>query len=183
MVSSVSSLSGSAWTSAMSQSGGVDLSAMRQKMLEKMYQDMDADGDSSISKDEFVTATEEMRTNMPQGMGSSDMPAAEDIFDEYDSDGDGTLSEDEFATYTSKMAPPPPPMGGPMGPGDPESESSASSSVEETEATTNDPADTNDDGEVTLQEQLAYLKKQIEKYEQLAAAESSAASSSTNAIA
>lgn len=173
MISSISSLSG------LSSSGSVDLSAMRQKMLEKMYSEMDTDGDSAVSKEEFVTALE---SRQPEGADASGMPSASDIFDEADTNGDGSLSQDEFTTYSAKMSPRGG-VGGPGGPGGPGgmggAQGGGASAIEEEDdgeddssTTATDPADTNGDGEVSMQEQLAYIRKQIEKYEQMMVAQS-----------
>jgi hypothetical protein len=183
MSSSLSSISG------LSSSSATERAAMRQQMLQKMYSDMDTDGNSAVSKDEFVTSLE---SHKPESSGStdSDMPSAEDIFDEADTDGDGSLTESEFTTYSAKMAPKggpggAPPMGGPRGAGGAQSSSAVSATEEEDDedddSSATDPADANGDGQVTVQEQLAYIKQQIEKYEQMAASES--ASGSTSALA
>ena len=83
--------------------GQVDFSALRQQRQAKMFQEMDADGSGSISKDEFSNWDKKMRERMPQMGNAGDMPSAEDIFALLDANGDGSLSQSELSAMGEKM--------------------------------------------------------------------------------
>lgn len=101
----------------------------------EMYDKMDADGDGSVTQEEFVAArpddvTEEMAAN---------------LYNSFDTDTSGSLTESEFETAMNQAPPPPPPPpggGGGMG-----------SSTEE--AQTFSELDTNQDGVVSAEELAA----------------------------
>ena len=99
----------------------------------EMYDKMDADGDGSVTQEEFVAArpddvTEEMATN---------------LYNSFDTDESGSLTESEFET-SMNQAPPPPPPGGGGGMG---------SSTEKSQ--TFSELDTNQDGVVSAEELAA----------------------------
>ncbi|MFH1022834.1 MAG: EF-hand domain-containing protein [Planctomycetota bacterium] len=83
-------------SSSGSRTGQADPSAMRQRMQEAMFKQLDADGNGSISKDEFAA----MKEKMPPVTSAS---ADGDIFTQADSDGDGALSRTEWAGLGDKM--------------------------------------------------------------------------------
>ena len=65
----------------------------------EMYDKMDADGDGSVTQEEFVAArpddvTEEMAAN---------------LYNNFDTDTSGSLTESEFETAMNQAPPPPPP--------------------------------------------------------------------------
>ena len=101
----------------------------------EMYDKMDADGDGSVTQEEFVAArpddvTEEMAAN---------------LYNSFDTYTSGSLSESEFETAMKQAPPPPPPPpggGGGMG-----------SSTEESQ--TFSELDTNQDGVVSAEELAA----------------------------
>lgn len=101
----------------------------------EMYDKMDADGDGSVTQEEFVAArpddvTEEMAAN---------------LYNSFDTDTSGSLTESEFETAMKQAPPPPPPPpggGGGMG-----------SSTEESQ--TFSELDTNQDGVVSADELAA----------------------------
>ena len=61
--------------------------------------DIDADGDGTLSSDEYET--------MISQMGISDGISAEDFFTQYDTDGDGEITKDEMDAARPPMGPPP----------------------------------------------------------------------------
>ena len=101
----------------------------------EMYDKMDADGDGSVTQEEFVAArpddvTEEMAAN---------------LYNSFDTDTSGSLTESEFETAMNQAPPPPPPPpggGGGMG-----------SSTEKSQ--TFSELDTNQDGVVSAEELAA----------------------------
>ena len=107
----------------------------------EMYDKMDADGDGSLTQEEFVAArpddvTEEMAAN---------------LYNSFDSDTSGSLTESEFETAMKQAPPPPPPPsggGGGMG-----------SSTEESQ--TFDELDTNQDGVVSAAELAAARPEEV----------------------
>lgn len=72
-----------------------DQSEMAKKMASRMMEEMDNDGDGSLSADEI-------------GVEQS-------VLSQADSDGDSKLSDSELIALMGQMAPPPPPSGGGMG--------------------------------------------------------------------
>jgi Ca2+-binding EF-hand superfamily protein len=82
------------------------------------------------------------------------------MFEETDSDGDGLISQAENEAIMSKMQQGGKPKGPPpaQGAGDASKSSSTSST-----STTYDVRDTDEDGEVTIQERLEYMLKQLEE--------------------
>lgn len=65
---------------------------------------IDADGDGTISADEYET--------MISQMGINDAVSADDFFAQYDTDNDGELTSEEYCAKDSNRMPPPP-MGPP----------------------------------------------------------------------
>ncbi|MBI5523499.1 MAG: EF-hand domain-containing protein [Desulfarculus sp.] len=84
-----SSYSYSLQTRSVSQTGQ---SEMAKKMAGRMMEEMDSDGDGSLSADEI-------------GVEQS-------VLSQADSDGDSKLSDSELIALMGQMAPPPPPPGG-----------------------------------------------------------------------
>ena len=100
----------------------------------EMYDKMDADGDGSVTQEEFVAArpddvTEEMAAN---------------LYNSFDTDESGSLTKSEYETAMNQAAPPPPPPGGGGGMG---------SSTEKSQ--TFSELDTNQDGVVSAEELAA----------------------------
>jgi Ca2+-binding EF-hand superfamily protein len=83
--------------------GQLDFSALRQQREAKMFQEMDADGSGSVSKDEFSSWDKKMREQMPQTGDAGSMPSAEDIFAQLDTDENGSLSQSELSKMGEKM--------------------------------------------------------------------------------
>jgi hypothetical protein len=152
-----------------STAGLSNIAAMRQKMFSKM----DADGNGSVSKDEFLKAAEKMQAQRPKAAEAQNMPSPEEIFKQADTNGDGSLSKDEFAALTDKMDEQRTKMGGPGGKGGAKAAAkanngSSSADGQNSQSNTDDPADTNGDGTVSLEERLAYnLKINLNTYNQV----------------
>ncbi len=152
--------------------------ATRQQRMEKMFQNADANGDGSISKDEFLNISEQMQAHRPQGAQNANAPSPDDIFKKLDTDGDGKISKDEFTAMLSKKQGTGHPMGGPrmggaMGGGmaKPMGNSAGATGSQGKDSSssasqTTDPADTNGDGVVSLAERLAYINKEAEASQQ-----------------
>jgi Ca2+-binding EF-hand superfamily protein len=145
-----------------------NFSAVHQQREAKMFQEMDADGSGSISKDEFTSWDKKMREKM-SGMGNAGgMPSADDIFTQLDSDGDGSISKDEFSAMAQKGPPSgPPPGGGAGGAGGAGGSGSTLQTLLDALSQNSDSSkstssgnslDTNGDGKVSLQEFIAGLK-------------------------
>lgn len=132
----VSSISGNSGMIAMQQ---MMIAAMQKKM-----QEADTDGKQGLSKEE-ISSVEAINDKG----GSHFLNALSQNFDKIDGDGDGQLSKDEIkAAEPSK-----PPMGPPPGmmmQGPPPSGDAESALTE-----TYDELDTNEDGEVSIQERIA----------------------------
>jgi hypothetical protein len=149
--------------------GQVDFSAMRQQREAKMFQEMDADGSGSVSKDEFASWQDKIQARMSEMTGAGQMPSADDIFSKADSDGNGSLSKTEFSAMGKMGGPPPgPPPGGGV-PGGANGGSAVSSlldalnseedeSSNSTSSTSSTKLDANGDGKITIQELTAWLQ-------------------------
>ena len=99
MVDSLSSVNG--LSSSYDGASQVDFLARRQRMLQKLMKQMDTNNDGTISKDEFVSASEKMQAER-QG-DTANMPSPEELFAGADSNGDQSLSVDELSTMLNKM--------------------------------------------------------------------------------
>ena len=100
--------------------------------VSEMYGKIDADGDGSVTQEEFVAARPE---NVTEEMAAN-------LYNSFDSDASGSLTETEFTTATSQTAPPPPPA-------------AAGSSRSSTESESFSELDTNQDGIVSAEELAA----------------------------
>ena len=136
------------------------------QMSERMMKKSDTNQDGSISRSELATSLEDA----PQAKDGSAAPDAEALFTKIDSDGDGSITQSELeadmesqgAQMSSGAAPSgtPPAQGGG---GAPASSSSSTDSSKVYEA-----ADTDKDGTVSVQEQMAYDLKHPEQAKQAA---------------
>lgn len=127
-------------------------STMLKQMQEEMFKRVDANGDSSISKDEFSTLSKSGGTQ-----GSADTEA---MFAQLDSDSDGAISRLESDAAIAKagqemQAQGVRPQGPPPGP--PPSGGGAADSEESDTTAIFDAMDTNEDGVVSLAEMTAAL--------------------------
>lgn len=139
--------------------------------------DIDADGDGTLSSDEYET--------MISQMGISDGTSAEDFFAQYDTDGDGEITKDEMNAARPTMGPPP--MGMPpqdkssqILPSDIDADGDGSLSSDEYEtlmeelglgnaSTSNDffnQYDTDEDGEITSTEMDSFAAQALKAYQQ-----------------
>jgi Ca2+-binding EF-hand superfamily protein len=140
-------------SSSVSASSGTD----RSDYLTQMFDQLDSDGDGTVTEDEFAAILDKQRGG---ASASSEETASTDtssktseLFAKTDTDGDGTLSADEFATAMAQMQaggppPPPPPPSDSTSEEDSDSVSSLFASV-----------DTDGDGVVSLAELQASLTK------------------------
>ncbi|MYM71459.1 EF-hand domain-containing protein [Duganella sp. FT134W] len=133
------------------------------RLATKMFDDMDADTDGAVSKDEFVKGLES------KGVSSDD---ATKQFDAIDKEGTGSITKDDLtAAIKSGDFKPPRPQGGGeggsqgasgvSGAGGAGGASAAGGSSSATK--TYEAADKNEDGTVTQQEQLVYDIAQASK--------------------
>eukprot|EP01030_Chromulinospumella_sphaerica_P009603 gene9603-9415_t len=122
-----------------------------------LFGKVDSDGDGAVSKTELQALLEAMSGGTASQTGVS----SDDAFAALDSDSDGSLTQAEFEagrpTGDGAQAAGMPPggaggAGGPRGAGGPGGPGGAGGT---SEATTYDPLDTNEDGEVSLTERLA----------------------------
>jgi Ca2+-binding EF-hand superfamily protein len=129
------------------------------QMAAQLFKKADVNGDGGIDKAEF-------KTMLSQGPGGKTGTMDTDkIFSEVDTDGNDRISQAENENAMKKMggqggAPPsgPPPGGMPpggMGGGGAQKSSAAGGSSSSSE--TYDVKDTNKDGKVSLQEEMAYI--------------------------
>lgn len=117
-----------------------------------MFKKLDTNSDGSISKEEFLA-------NIKKQDGDTDEKLTK-MFEETDTDGDGKITQAENEAAMKKMQ-----QGGkPKGPPPTQGAGAASkSSSSSSTSTTYDVRDTNKDGEVSIQEKLAYILKQLEE--------------------
>ncbi|TFW26605.1 EF-hand domain-containing protein [Duganella callida] len=151
MTSAISSLSGSGTTQATS----FDPSKGAARFASKVFGDMDADKDGSVTKDEFVKGLES------KGVSADD---AAKQFDAIDTQKSGAITRDDLeGAIKSGTFQPPRPQGGAHGGGRSEGAGGAqaaggagSVSTSSSSTKTYEAADSNQDGSVSQQEQLIY---------------------------
>lgn len=117
-----------------------------------MFKKLDTNSDGGISKEEFLA-------NIKKQDGDTDEKLTK-MFEETDTDGDGKITQAENEAAMKKMQQGGKPKGPPPTQGAGASSKSSSSS---STSTTYDVRDTNKDGEVSIQEKLAYILKQLEE--------------------
>lgn len=165
----------SALSSSSAAAIGAGSTAQKRPSADEMFQKLDSGDKGYLTQSDFASISKE----------GSDTAKAEEMFKKMDTDGDGKVTESEFKAASEKMdaarqsgghaalggahsA-----QGGPRQAVASSSDSSSSSSSEKTY----DPADTNEDGTVSQQEQQAYDAKQaqaqvaISTYESVASAQ------------
>ena len=117
-----------------------------------MFKKLDANSDEGISKEAFLA-------NIKKQDGDTDEKLTR-MFEETDTDGDGKITQAENEAAMKKMQQGGKPKGPPPAQGAGASSKSSSSS---SASTTYDVRDTDKDGEVSIQEKLAYILKQLEE--------------------
>jgi len=130
--------------SAVGSSGGIDRSQMASKMASRMVKDMDADGDGSVNKAEFV-----------KGLAAKGVSADEagKRFDAIDTKHAGTVSQGDIETaIKAGGAKKPSGAGGPPPGGGAKPGGAAKSS----DTKSYDKKDANKDGTVSTEEELVY---------------------------
>ena len=126
------------------------------QMAAQFFKKTDVNGDGGIDKAEF-------KTMLSQGPGGKTGTMDTDkIFSEIDADGNGKISQAENENAMKKMggqggAPPSGPPPGGMGGGGAQKSGAAGGSSSSSE--TYDVKDTNKDGKVSIQEEIAYAIK------------------------
>ncbi|MCK9397065.1 MAG: EF-hand domain-containing protein [Methylobacter sp.] len=157
------------------------------KMAEDLFSKLDTKGQGYIEKSDLEAAL----GKVSQSGSSSSSSVADEMFSKLDGNGDGKVTKEEMSSTIQKIAseldgpaprarmqgdgggmPPPPPQGGAQGAG---STDSASSSQD------TDPADTNGDGTVSVNEAQAYQALQASK--NVSGSDASSSSSASNADA
>lgn len=125
---------------------------------DNLFSKVDSDGDGAVSQTELQGLLEKMSGSTASQTGVS--ADASNVFSQLDANGDGGLTQAEFeagrpseksagSTDGPTEGMPPPPAGGP-----PPTGGVSASSSSEASTTTYDPLDTNEDGVVSLMEQL-----------------------------
>lgn len=143
--------------------GGINSPSAAQ--FQKLFKKLDANGDGSIDKSEFESALKSSAPNAAAGANINK------IFSAIDTNGDGKISDGEFSVFATKMTQKSndaksagsggkgAPEGVPRGGGQKSSSSAGSSGAAPSSSSTSqtfDPMDTNQDGVVSLQEEMAY---------------------------
>jgi len=162
-----------------SGSGGLSTSQINQ-----MFKKLDTNGDGKIDKNENDAAISQMKNgSATNGANSAHASKMDEFFKKADSNGDGSLDKNEFTTAVSNMKPPqgqegmsPPGAGGappagvsggfpPGAGGAPHSGKGGAKGSSASSSSTKiyDPADTNQDGKVSMEERTAYIKSQASK--------------------
>ncbi|MRS03769.1 hypothetical protein EG832_11200 [bacterium] len=121
----------------------------------EMFKKLDSNSDGSVDKEEFLA-------NVKKQDGDTDEKLLK-MFEETDTDGDGKISQAENEAVMQKMQQGGKPKGPPPSQGAGASSKSSSSSSSSSSSTSYDVRDTNKDGEVSIQEKLAYILKQLEE--------------------
>ncbi len=117
-----------------------------------MFKKLDTNSDGGVDKEEFLA-------NIKKQDGDTDEKLLK-MFEETDTDGDGKISQAENEAVMKKMQQGGKPKGPPPAQGAGASSKSSSSS---STSSTYDVRDTDKDGEVSIQEKLAYILKQLEE--------------------
>ncbi len=136
--------------------------AARSQAVDRLFQKVDSNRDGQITKNELTQALESDSVKL----GSSDQKSnVDEIFKLLDAGNKGYITKQDAADGLNQIQPPPP--GGATAPangGGPSKGASRPSGGEgggpATTSAVSDPADTNQDGKVSMQEELAYIQKQ-----------------------
>ncbi len=88
--------------STSAATGTTASSTSQQGTVDGIFKKMDANGDGSVSKDEFNKMLSGTRTNASSQATSSSL--ADRIFARIDKNGDGSISKEEMSTFQSSMA-------------------------------------------------------------------------------
>ncbi|QOY89956.1 EF-hand domain-containing protein [Paludibaculum fermentans] len=135
-----------------------------------MFEKVDVNRDGKITKDELSNSIES------DSSASSKKLSADQIFQVLDSGGKGYITKQDAADGLEKMAQKmeqgggaPPADGGKQGSGGSGSGGGSSSSTTSSSSSSEvyDPKDTNQDGKVSMQEEVAYALSQYTKAEKL----------------
>lgn len=120
-----------------------------------MFKKLDTNTDGGIDKEEFLA-------NIKKQDGDTDEKLIK-MFEETDTDGDGKITQAENEAAMKKMQQGGKPKGPPPTQSSGSASKSSSSSSTSSSSTNYDVRDTDEDGEVTVKEKLAYILKQLEE--------------------
>ncbi|MDY0745310.1 EF-hand domain-containing protein [Paucibacter sp. R3-3] len=162
----------SALSSSSAAAIGAGSTAQKRPSADEMFQKLDSGDKGYLTQSDFASISKE----------GSDTAKAEEMFKKMDTDGDGKVTESEFKAASEKMdaarqsgghaA-----LGGAHSAQGAPRQAAVSASDSSSSEKTYDPADTNEDGTVSQQEQQAYDAKQaqaqvaISTYESVASAQ------------
>ena len=132
-----------------------------------MFKKLDSNSDGSIDKEEFLA-------NIKKQDGDTDEKLLK-MFEDTDTDGDGKITQAENEAAMKKMQQGGKPKGPPPAQGagaSSKASSSSSTSSSSSSSSSYDVRDTDKDGEVSLQEKLEYILKQLQDNEAAASTQS-----------
>lgn len=142
------------------------------KMADQLFSKLDTKGQGYVEKGDLQAALDNV-SKIENSFSSGNAPSVDDMFSKMDSDGNGKVTKAEMSASFENMAAqldgPFPRMrlqdaqngqhgNMPSSPGG--GQVSQQSSTDNT-SQSSDPADTNGDGKVSIQESMAYTEKQI----------------------
>lgn len=160
MSTSISSIASS---HSSGRNSAVTATNSRKPSSEDLFKKADSDGNGSLSSSELVQIS-------PEGAEAANaQDRAAEALKRMDSDGNGELSQSEFAAAAPPDNAHKPAGARPAGP--PPGAAAGTQSTSEADASSTDPADSNEDGQVSQQERLAYETKQAAQQLSRAAAE------------
>lgn len=133
--------------------GGAPPLANRQQLTQRVHQRLDTDGDGSVSKTELKSASEKRQ----QVTGKGPQVDIDTAFQKLDADGSGGVSVQEFQDVAERLRAS---RSGPVRPGLGQSVAAPAVDSAATVVESTDPADSNGDGEVTVEERRAYEAEQ-----------------------
>lgn len=128
------------------------------RAVDQIFEKVDGNRDGKITKNELTDALE---TAGNETAASEQSTNVEQIFKLLDSAGKGYLTKQDVASAVESSPEPPPQKARPGGAGPPPGGGDDGGSTQSSSAT--DPADTNGDGTVSVQEEVAYALQQYSK--------------------
>jgi len=147
----------SALTSSSAAAIGAGSTAQKRPSADEMFQKLDSGDKGYLTQSDFASISKQ----------GADTAKAEEMFKKMDTDGDGKVSETEFKAASEKMdegrqAGGHAALGGTHSAQGAPRHAAVSASDNSSSSETIDPADANQDGTVSQQEQQAYDAKQAQ---------------------